>query len=81
MPCVSRPAAWWEKAAFLMMNTTGESTGPDRKKPRTIPCWRRRAYRREITGGKRRIPPQPEEDILWFVTEYGDLEEVGKRYY
>lgn len=24
---------------------------------------------------KRRIPPQPEEDILWFITEYGDLEE------
>jgi len=30
------------------------------------------------TGGKRRIPPQPEEDILWFITEYGDLEEWEK---
>lgn len=30
------------------------------------------------TGLKRRIPPQPEEDILWFITEYGDLEEWEK---
>ncbi|NLY88640.1 MAG: SpoVR family protein [Firmicutes bacterium] len=29
-------------------------------------------------GRKRRIPPQPEEDILWFITEYGDLEEWEK---